>query len=53
MNKDQWNNVFEFYKNFQDQDVVTVYDSDGAWPVMIDEFVEFIKEKNGIGNHES
>merc|ERR1711953_59274 len=46
MNRDQWNNVFEFVKAFGDFDDHGAYDPDGAWPVMIDEFVEFVKKDN-------
>lgn len=43
INRDQWNNVFEFVRTFGDFENVQDYDPDGAWPVMIDEFVEFVK----------
>lgn len=43
MNRDQWINIFEF---FNQNIKINNYDSDGAWPVMMDEFVEFLKNKN-------
>jgi len=41
INRDQWNNIYEFSKNISDD--CSNYDMDGAWPVLLDEFVEFIK----------
>lgn len=49
MNRDQWNNVFEFAKVFGDFNDVSQYDPDGAWPVMVDDFVDYIK-KNKMEN---
>ena len=64
VNRDQWNNIFEFVRSFGDFDNISDYDPDGgkfskfskfsksfqsvqililAWPVMIDEFVDFVK----------
>nr|CAG4646562.1 EOG090X0DAO [Macrothrix elegans] len=41
LNKDQWCNVLEFSRAV-DTDLKN-YDVDGAWPVMLDEFVEWLK----------
>ncbi|XP_019768707.1 DCN1-like protein 4 isoform X2 [Dendroctonus ponderosae] len=41
INKDQWCNILEFSRTiFND---LSNYDVDGAWPVMLDEFVEWLK----------
>lgn len=41
INKDQWCNILEFSRTiFND---LTNYDVDGAWPVMLDEFVEWLR----------
>jgi len=40
---DQWKQVFSFLNEVQD--VETDYDEDGAWPVLIDEYVEYLKTK--------
>jgi len=39
INRDQWLNVFEFSKQVN-QDLSN-YDEDGAWPVLMDEFVQW------------
>lgn len=41
VNRDQWNNVLEFSRNIKSD--LSNYDMDGAWPVMMDEFVDMVK----------
>lgn len=41
MNKDQWYNVLEFSRTIKTD--LSNYDEDGAWPVLLDEFVEWQK----------
>ncbi|MXQ96700.1 hypothetical protein E5288_WYG013264 [Bos mutus] len=41
MNKDQWYNVLEFSRTVHAD--LSNYDEDGAWPVLLDEFVEWHK----------
>nr|SVE79116.1 EOG090X0DAO [Daphnia lumholtzi] len=48
LNKDQWCNVLEFSRAV-DVDLKN-YDVDGAWPVMLDEFVEWLKVTRGESN---
>nr|CAH0108733.1 unnamed protein product [Daphnia galeata] len=48
LNKDQWCNVLEFSRAV-DVDLKN-YDVDGAWPVMLDEFVEWLKVNRGETN---
>ncbi|KAH0616202.1 hypothetical protein JD844_027154 [Phrynosoma platyrhinos] len=43
INKDQWCNVLEFSRTINLD--LSNYDEDGAWPVLLDEFVEWYKEK--------
>ncbi|PVD35240.1 hypothetical protein C0Q70_06521 [Pomacea canaliculata] len=43
INKDQWCNILEFSR-FISPDLSN-YDEDGAWPVMLDEFVEWFREQ--------
>ncbi|CAN9493034.1 unnamed protein product [Ophioblennius macclurei] len=41
LNKDQWYNVLEFSRTINPD--LSNYDEDGAWPVLLDEFVEWQK----------
>ncbi|XP_059820317.1 DCN1-like protein 5 isoform X3 [Hypanus sabinus] len=43
MNKDQWFNVLEFSRTVLAD--LSNYDEDGAWPVLLDEFVEWQKAR--------
>ncbi|XP_043928515.1 DCN1-like protein 5 [Protopterus annectens] len=43
MNKDQWFNVLEFSRTVHAD--LANYDEDGAWPVLLDEFVEWQKAR--------
>ncbi|XP_029111774.1 DCN1-like protein 5 [Scleropages formosus] len=43
MNKDQWYNVLEFSRTVSAD--LRNYDEDGAWPVLLDEFVEWQKTR--------
>lgn len=47
INRDQWNSLLEFIKTVDTNDF-TGYDDEGAWPVMLDEFVESYKERNDM-----
>jgi DCN1-like protein 4/5 len=44
INKDQWCNVLEFSRLIKPD--MSNYDEDGAWPVMLDEFVEWYHEQH-------
>ncbi|XP_075161345.1 DCN1-like protein SCCRO4 isoform X2 [Haematobia irritans] len=41
INKDQWCNIYEFSRAISLD--LNNYDIDGAWPVMLDEFVEWLR----------
>uniref|UniRef100_UPI0035902B56 DCN1-like protein 4 n=1 Tax=Myxine glutinosa TaxID=7769 RepID=UPI0035902B56 len=43
INKDQWCNVLEFSRTINMD--LSNYDEDGAWPVLLDEFVDWQKQK--------
>lgn len=45
INKDQWCNILEFSRTIAHD--MSNYDIDGAWPVMLDEFVEWIQHSRG------
>ena len=46
INKDQYYNVLDFSKSVNDQ--LTNYDENSAWPVMLDEFVEWCRSQKGF-----
>ncbi|XP_037285974.1 DCN1-like protein SCCRO4 isoform X3 [Rhipicephalus microplus] len=43
INKDQWCNVLEFSRTIKPD--LSNYDEDGAWPVLLDEFVEWLRAR--------
>lgn len=47
INRDQWNSLLEFIKTVNTNDFNS-YDDEGAWPVMLDEFVDWYKEQNAM-----
>ncbi|XP_034106879.1 DCN1-like protein 5 isoform X1 [Drosophila nasuta] len=46
INKDQWCNILEFSRTICID--LSNYDIDGAWPVMLDEFVEWLRLQRGL-----
>eukprot|EP00730_Choanoeca_flexa_P002015 TRINITY_DN10877_c0_g1_i2.p6 TRINITY_DN10877_c0_g1~~TRINITY_DN10877_c0_g1_i2.p6 ORF type:complete len:231 (+),score=45.73 TRINITY_DN10877_c0_g1_i2:3037-3729(+) len=44
INRDQWMSILEFSQAHQND--VKAYDENGAWPVLMDEFVEYIQEQH-------
>lgn len=51
VNRDMWNMVLEFAFKSMDDDTLSFWNEDGAWPSVIDDFVEWCKAK-GIGKSE-
>ncbi|XP_042901219.1 DCN1-like protein 4 isoform X2 [Parasteatoda tepidariorum] len=51
INKDQWCNVLEFSRFIKPD--LSNYDEDGAWPVLLDEFVESLNIRQNSGNQKS
>lgn len=47
INRDQWNSLLEFIRTVNSSQFSN-YDKEGAWPVMLDEFVEWYLERNGM-----
>lgn len=43
INKDQWNNIYEFSKTISTD--LSNFAIDGAWPVLLDDFVDFLQRK--------
>ncbi|XP_059489408.1 DCN1-like protein 5 isoform X2 [Neocloeon triangulifer] len=50
INKDQWANILEFTRFIHDD--LSNYDFDGAWPVLLDEFVEWLSKDNNLHQSE-
>ncbi|KAK3100455.1 hypothetical protein FSP39_020327 [Pinctada imbricata] len=48
INKDQWCNILEFSRSIMSD--LSNYDEDGAWPVLLDEFVEWLKESRTMSS---
>jgi len=42
LNKDIWEQVYQFLKETKD---AKSYDDSGAWPVQVDEFIEWLREQ--------
>lgn len=47
VNKDMWNQTFEFFQKTLQDETMSFWSEDGAWPGVIDEFVAYVKEKRG------
>lgn len=43
INKDQWCNILEFSRSVNPD--LKNYDEDGAWPVLLDEFVDWVRRR--------
>jgi DCN1-like protein 4/5 len=43
INRDQWYNILEFSRSIRSD--LSNYDEDGAWPVLLDEFVTWLKNR--------
>lgn len=52
VNKDMWNMVLEFAFKSQEDESLSFWNEDGAWPSVIDSFVDWCKQ-NGIGKTET
>lgn len=47
VNKDMWNQTFEFFHKSMQDETLSFWSEDGAWPSVIDDFVAYIKEQRG------
>jgi len=45
ISRDTWTQLLEFVRQVKSD--FSNYDMDGAWPYLIDEFVEYVQEKKG------
>lgn len=49
INSDVWKQTFKFAEESVKDDTLAWWSEESAWPALVDEFVEWIKEKNGTG----
>lgn len=47
VNRDQWCNILEFSRTVDAH--LHAYDADGAWPVLLDEFVDWLRAERAAG----
>lgn len=45
VNRDMWNQTFEFFQKTMQDETMSFWSEDGAWPGVIDDFVLYVKEK--------
>jgi DCN1-like protein 1/2 len=45
ISKDTWNMILEFTTYYESDPSLASYDEEAAWPSVIDEFVEYLREK--------
>ncbi|KHJ35211.1 putative defective in cullin neddylation protein 1 [Erysiphe necator] len=48
VNKDMWNQTFEFYQKSIVDEKLSFWSEDGAWPGVIDGFVSYVKSKKAL-----
>ncbi|ODV83360.1 hypothetical protein CANARDRAFT_9760 [[Candida] arabinofermentans NRRL YB-2248] len=48
INKDQWNMLPPFLKHYKSDPKMETYDENQSWPVLMDEFVEWLADKGKI-----
>ncbi|KAG6002797.1 hypothetical protein E4U21_002754 [Claviceps maximensis] len=53
VNKDMWNMTLEFAVKSMADESLSFWNEDGAWPSVIDEFVDWCRRAKGIGKSES
>lgn len=50
VSKDMWNQTAEFALKSLDDEALSFYSEEGAWPSVIDDFVAWIKGTRGLAN---
>lgn len=53
VNKDMWNQTFEFYQKTLEDESMSFWSEDSAWPGVIDEFVVYVKDSRGSDKMET
>ncbi|OBT62054.1 hypothetical protein VE03_09223 [Pseudogymnoascus sp. 23342-1-I1] len=49
VNRDMWNQTLEFFTKSREDDTMSFWSEEGAWPSVIDDFVVWVREKRGGG----
>ncbi|KFY28990.1 hypothetical protein V491_00232 [Pseudogymnoascus sp. VKM F-3775] len=49
VNKDMWNQTLEFFAKSREDETMSFWSEEGAWPSVIDDFVIWVREKRGGG----
>lgn len=49
VNKDMWNQTLEFFSKSREDETMSFWSEEGAWPSVIDDFVVWVREKRGGG----
>lgn len=49
VNKDMWNQTLEFFAKSKDDETMSFWSEEGAWPSVIDDFVIWVREKRSGG----
>ena len=52
VNKDMWDQLFNFAEQSLKDESLNFWSEDGAWPGVIDEFVEWVRTDKGRGKKE-
>jgi DCN1-like protein 1/2 len=47
VNRDMWNQTFEFFLKTMEDETLSFWNENSAWPGVIDDFVAYVKEKRG------
>lgn len=47
VNKDMWNQTAHFFEKTMEDETLSFWSEDGAWPGVIDQFVEYAKKERG------
>lgn len=49
INKDMWDQTHNFMVKSREDETMSWWSEDGAWPGVLDDFVVYVKQKRGTG----